>query len=47
MEHTSRIVLHFSSFKIEILGLVISDAHLQRIILHIGPDRAAIRWPTN
>lgn len=47
MEHPGRVVLHLRLLKVEILGLVVSDAGLQRdpvLVLRAGPA-APTRWP--
>lgn len=47
MEHPGRVVLHLRLLKVEILGLVVGDAGLQRdpvLVLRAGPA-APTRWP--
>lgn len=46
MEHSSRVVLHFSLFKVEVLRLVVSQARWQTdsVAVLIAPTTSA-RWP--
>lgn len=46
MEHSRRVVFHFSLFKVKVFGLVVSDADREvAIVVDIVAWRAALRRP--